>query len=106
MVYGVLDYYNNTSSLWINGVQRASNTSQWETSSNTSNTNSNTRLTIGTNTNISVYTDFDLAYLSVKVNNKLTTTEINKLFGWCAHHYGIQNKLPSNHPYRYNPPGI
>jgi hypothetical protein len=35
-----------------------------------------------------------------------SSTEIDKLFGWAAHKWGLPAKLPSDHPYKSTPPAI
>ena len=38
--------------------------------------------------------------------NDLTTDELNRINGFMAWKAGVQSKLPSDHPYRYQPPYI
>lgn len=42
----------------------------------------------------------------VSGNTELTQADIDKLFGWAAHKYGLTENLPSGHPYKTNPPVV
>lgn len=35
-----------------------------------------------------------------------STNDIDKIFGWAAHNYGLTANLPSGHPYKNNPPVV
>ena len=73
----------------------------------TSNTDSANGTTLGrfTPTNATV-TQCEVACLIMGNTNIPTADEINKLMGWAAHKYGLTGKLPSDHPYKANPPVV
>jgi hypothetical protein len=46
------------------------------------------------------YANATLKELIVNTDSLLTQTEINMLFGWSAHKYGLTDVLPNDHPYK------
>ncbi|NNG75685.1 hypothetical protein HLH10_04965 [Acinetobacter sp. ANC 4277] len=42
----------------------------------------------------------------ISAKSVLTQTDIDKLFGWAAHEYGLLTLLPSSHPYKINAPTV
>lgn len=50
------------------------------------------------------YADIDLAAVLVGNGELPSGEEIDKLFGWAAHRFGLIESLPVDHPYRDAPP--
>lgn len=51
------------------------------------------------------FTHADIACV-VANDESITQQEIDKIFGWAAHRYGLTANLPSGHPYKNNPPVV
>lgn len=51
------------------------------------------------------YADVDIAAMLVS-NTQPTAEDVNKLFGWAAHKYGLTANLPVDHPYKTTAPTI
>lgn len=49
------------------------------------------------------FADVDLASIAVG-NTELTGADIDRLFGWAAHEFGLTAKLPAGHPYKTTAP--
>lgn len=104
------------SSDWINGV------AQTRVNGSIDSTNSTT-MTKGVTSNVACpgiyvssagnggfignpnsFSDADFACLIIGSGSLPTATEIDKLFGWSAWHFGLQGSLPAGHPYKSAPP--
>lgn len=72
---------------------------------NTSDTASVEAIAIGARTGGVVPADIDLA--TVVVSREMPSdSDIDKLFGWAAHKYGLTANLPSGHPYKTVTPTV
>ena len=92
------NYTNAISSISVDGVKTSSIASG--TTGNTSNTTSNTvPFVVGTESVVTNYLNGDIACL-VFGNTELLTEDRQKLEGWAAHKYGLNDNLPSDHPYK------
>lgn len=98
------DYTSATTHTSMNGSRSSS--SVIGTTGLTSNTQSNTiPFVIGTESTVTNYLNADVACV-VFGNTSLSTTNRQKLEGWAAHKYGLTANLPSDHPYKTNPPVV
>ena len=99
-----MDYATGLGEIYIDGAVSASDASLTSAGS-TSDTASNAALSVGAfNTGI-VAADIDLAAIVVdKV--ALSAGDIDKLFGWAAHKYGLTANLPGGHPYKTVAPTV
>ncbi len=48
--------------------------------------------------------DVDVAAVVVGSGTSLSADEVDKLFGWAAHRYGLSGSLPPEHPFKNAPP--
>lgn len=104
MRFMVADYAGGSASIHINGSVSATATISG-TPGNTSNTSASMPLAVGAyNTGIAP-ADIDLAALVVG-NSGLAQQEIDRLFGWAAHKYGLTANLPADHPYKTVAPTV
>lgn len=104
MRFMVVDYAGGSASIHINGSVSATATISG-TPGNTSNTSASMPLAVGAyNTGIAP-ADIDLATMVVG-NSGLAQQEIDRLFGWAAHKYGLTANLPADHPYKTIAPTV
>lgn len=90
--------------IYVDGALDAQNLSA-TTSGSTSNTDSAENPCVGAVVQaLSSFADVDLAALLVGSGGLPSSTEVDKLFGWAAHRYGLTSLLPSSHPYKLDPP--
>lgn len=103
MLLLVADYNSGFLKLYRNGV--VDNQTAIGTSLTTSTTDHTYNMSIGClyNGSFLQYTNADIACM-VSHDDTITSTEIDKLFGWAAHKYGLTANLPANHPYKTTPP--
>lgn len=101
-----MNYATGRADIYMDGVIAASNSALTD-SGNTSNTASIYELAIGALYTGSVVlpTDADLATIILD-RNALSNADIDKLFGWAAHKYGLTASLPSGHPYKTVAPTV
>lgn len=105
MLLGAMDFSSRTLTLYVDGEQVAQTTGAWSGSGNTSNTDSSEGGHIGTNSLES--TRFDGAQAEVMGGVGLpSSTEIDKLFGYMAHKWGLTDNLDAMHPYKSTPPVV
>lgn len=105
MALGIQNYQTDVISVWANGALDVQVTSAWGSTGNSSATNS-VRSRIGANT-AGTAGDTITGYLYeaiVLIGAPPSSTEIDKIFGYLAWHWGLQASLSSSHPYRYGPP--
>jgi hypothetical protein len=100
-----LDYTNRTGRIYIAGALDSENTTLTASAGNTSNTASADPLTIGARFGPSVAADVDIAGVVIS-NTYPSADDIDKLFGWAAHKYGLTASLPGGHPYKSSPPTV
>lgn len=96
-----VDYSSGNGAVHVDGNSPA--TGSITTSGNTSNTASVDPLSIGAFANLTGFSDIDLAALVISDANP-SSGDIDRLFGWAAHKYGLTANLPSGHPYKTTPP--
>lgn len=102
IVLGAVDYVNRTVKLHVNGELDAETANAFDTGANTVNTASN-GATIGGLDSESAYFQGDIAELISGVALP-TQDEIDRLFGYAAHKWGLTGVLPPTHPYKNTPP--
>lgn len=106
MALGMTDYIARTIEMFADGASDVSLTGQFTGSSNTSNTDAlRARLGSATSASPSGFMNGKIAAVLLGVGLP-GTTEIDKLFGYYAHHFGLAGNLPGGHPYKTSPPTI
>lgn len=101
-----MDYASRTGRVLVNGTQVAINTTLTSAGS-TSDTDSNADAVLGgarDGSSVAYYADVDIACYIVGAGNLPSSEEIDKLFGWAAHYWGLASELPGGHPYKSAPP--
>lgn len=107
MVMMEVDYSTGVGRIHTNGSLSITNPSA-VTVGQTSNTPSQEPLAIGAFPNIAAnggFGDIDLAAILVS-NVNTPSPDIDKLFGWAAHKWGLTASLPAGHPYKTSPPMV
>jgi hypothetical protein len=104
MVMYNMDYATGTGSITRDGSLLVTNSSLTSTGS-TSDTASATDLAVGASETGAAANDMDLAAL-VTSNTAPSASDIDKLFGWAAHKYGLTASLPGGHPYKTAAPTV
>ncbi|WEI20151.1 hypothetical protein PY247_10745 [Acinetobacter proteolyticus] len=103
---GVVNYNSREIKLYIDGQLNVSKTNAFTGSGNTANTSSS-RSRIGSNFVATPTTYGDVSLKTALSDNQLISdSERQKMEGWAAHKYGLLSNLPSDHPYKSNPPVI
>lgn len=104
MRFMVADYNGGSVATHINGALSTAGFLSG-VAGNTSNTSASMPLSVGAyNTGIAP-ADIDLATIVVG-SSGITQQEIDKLFGWAAHKYGLTASLPVGHPYKTVAPTV
>lgn len=91
-------------SLYVNGTLDATNSSMPASSGLTQNLAAYDSTTIGGSYS-GAYSDVDIAAVIIS-NTYPSTDDIDRLFGWAAHKYGLTANLPGGHPYKSAAPTI
>lgn len=104
MALGVCNFSTRALDLYINGELDSAVTSAWTGGGNTSNTNSN-GVTLGGILSEAAFFQGSIAEVFAGVG-VLTTDEINKVFGYAAHRWGLASLLDVSHPYKSAPPTL
>jgi hypothetical protein len=99
----ILDYTNSDAYVWVNGSAAGSNTS-FQTSGNTSATNSQAWNIGATGANLNPH----LGRIGeiILCNTALGTSDRQKLEGYLAHRWGLTSLLPGGHPYKTTAPTV
>lgn len=104
MLLTIADWANGDGFIWKDGALTDSNTSM-TTSGSTSNTAANDPFTVGAGSDsIAGPADVDLAEAIIGTGSLPDSTEIDKLFGYAAHRWGLASLLDVSHPYKSAPP--
>lgn len=104
MWLAVMDYATGLATIYINGEPDTSQTiTSTGATSNTAASGGGVPLTLGNNAGGTTPGDVDLAELVVG-DVPLDSDEIDQLFGYAAHHWGLTASLDSGHPYKSAPP--
>jgi hypothetical protein len=102
MFLATMDYTNRTGTLYLDGTQTVQNTTL-TTAGNTSGTNSFGNHRIFTDGTGATPSNVSLAEL-ISSRALPNASEIDKLFGYAAHRWGLTGNLPALHPYKTVPP--
>ena len=107
MSLGTVDYIARTEELFINGASDSAGSGLFTGSANTSNTDS-VRVRLGAGLGAVTITKLDgkIAMVASGVGSIPSAGEIDKIFGYLAHHFGLAASLPSGHPYKSAPPTV
>lgn len=105
MMLNSVNYSTRAAKLHLDGVLDASTATLTGSTGNTSNTVSQQNLSIGAFAGGLLAADIDLAAIVVS-NTYPSDSDIDKLFGWAAHKYGLTANLPSGHPYKTVTPTV
>lgn len=107
MLLFVADYANDTGYLYIDGNAADTFAIAGTSGANTSDTASGTGSTIGGLLASDIANaDVDIALLAIGADYVPTATEIDKMFGFAAHQYGLAANLPGGHPYKNDAPTV
>lgn len=105
MTMNYVNYSTRAAQIVVDGSVVASTATLTTSAGNTSNTASSSALSIGALVGGSSASDIDLAAMVVS-NTAPSAGDIDKLFGWAAHKYGLTANLPGGHPYKTTPPTL
>lgn len=105
MVFNAVSFTSRSGAVQLNGAIPAENPALTVSSGNTSDTQSIAAVSIGATVTTAAAADIDLAAIIVG-NVYPAVGDIEKLFGWAAHKYGLTANLPANHPYKTAAPTI
>lgn len=106
MVLLASDFENGKKTIYINGLLNVQKTIDSGLTSNTNGINNSLRIGVAAVTEVGLPIDADLAELIIGSNSLPTASEIDGLFGWAAHKYGLIDNLPFDHPYKNRKPVI
>lgn len=101
-----VDYATRAGRIYTNGALAIENTTLIDTAGATSDTASQEAVVLGSFPDQTAgFADMDLAGI-VMSNTKPSSSDIDKLFGWAAHKYGLTASLPGGHPYKTVAPTV
>lgn len=102
MAIGTLDFEGRVGRLYIDGTLDAEKENTWSSGGLTSDSRSNS-VSIGANSSRSSHFIGQTAELMAS-SSIPTQEEIDKIFGYLAHRWGLTDNLPMDHPYKDTPP--
>lgn len=102
MAIGTLDFEGRVGRLYIDGTLDTEKENLWSSGGLTSDSRSNS-VSIGANSSRSSYFIGQTAELMAS-SSIPTQEEIDKIFGYLAHRWGLTDNLPMDHPYKDTPP--
>lgn len=101
-----VDYSSGIKKIYINGQVVSSES---VATGNISNADSNENICLAARqeatTGFERHSNIKFAEMIVG-NRNISESEVDKVFGYLAHKYGLENKLPTNHPYKVLVPTI
>lgn len=98
-----VDYTSGLGDIYVDGAVSVSNAT-FVSAGSTSDTAAATAIFLGASTAAGgAPADMDFAAMVMSKENP-PLDDIDKLFGWAAHNYGLAANLPSDHPYKTDPP--
>lgn len=103
MIMGQIDYVGRSLNLYVDGSFDGETTGAFTASGNSENTRSNA-VSLGAYSSLGEVMQGDMAAMLAGAGSLLSTDDIDKLFGWAAHRYGLTGNLPDEHPYKHNRP--
>lgn len=101
LLLATANYSLRTLTLYKNGASHVSASGLWSGGGSTSNTASSYAAVGRSGGRLN-----GCVSESVVGNNSLSAGDIDKLFGWAAHYYGLTALLPGGHPYKTSPPKL
>lgn len=101
MTLSVAEWAVGRSKIYTNGG--SAETATLPSSGVTDLTLSDTAIYLGSE-GVTTFADIDVAAVFLGSGSLPTEAEIDKLFGWAAHRYGLQALLPAGHPYKETAP--
>lgn len=104
IMLSTINYTSRAGVLYIDGAVAASNATQSSASGNTANTLASAVI-LGGYDSSSGNTDMQVAE-TLCGNASISSTEVDKLFGYAAWKWGLQSLLPPGHPYKSAPPTV
>lgn len=106
MTLSAINYASRAGAVYINGNTPTVNSTLTATAGSTDNTAASDNLYLGAATSGGAGpADVDLAAVIVS-NTYPSAGDIDKLFGWAAHRYGLTASLPGGHPYKTVAPTV
>lgn len=100
------DYATRAGRIYTNGALSVENPTMIDAVGPTSDTDSQQPLALGSfPSQTAGFMDMDLAAIVVS-NTQPSAGDIDKLFGWAAHKYGLTASLPGGHPYKTVAPTV
>jgi hypothetical protein len=102
MALAIMDWSVGDGFIYVDGTLDVSNTSL-TTSGNTSNTAATSNSSLAAGQAGGAYADIDCPELFAGAYLP-TAGEIDRIFGYAAHRYGLTSLLPGGHPYKTTPP--
>ena len=105
MLLHTVNYATRAGRIYKNGSLDVDNPTFTAAAGNTSDTASVEAIAIGARTGGVVPADIDLA-AGVVSRETPSDSDIEKLFGWAAHKYGLTTNLPGGHPYKTVAPTV
>lgn len=106
MVLLASDFENGKKTIYINGLLNVQKTIDSGLTSNTNGIINSLRIGVASATDAGLPIDADLAELIIGSNSLPTASEIDRLFGWAAHKYGLTDNLPADHLYKILAPTL
>lgn len=107
MALGLIDFTARTIELWVDGVLDGSASGQFTASGNTSNTDSlRARLFGNAGASSSTFFNGKGAVLAGGAGSLPDSGEIDKIFGYMAHEFGLTANLPPGHPFKSAAPTV
>ena len=100
-----VDFSTREGRIYLNGASVASNATLTAATGSTSDTDSASAPALGATATGGVPADADVACAIIS-NTQPSATDIDKLFGWAAHKYGLTANLPAGHPYKTVAPTV
>lgn len=98
MTYVALDHSTAESIINVNGL--GANTIATGLGTGVTSNSTSTYHIIGAGRPNREYLNFDLIDLMVSSGSLPTSNELDRLFGWAAHKYGLTDNLPLDHPFK------
>lgn len=99
-----MDYANGICTLYINGSQVSQSTNQWGAQQGSTPANNSSAVWIGQYANATSAVEGDIAELTIHSSNdgssNLSADDVDRVFGYAAHKWGLTASLASNHPYK------
>ena len=103
MVLGVIEWASNRITLYVNGELDSVNNAAWASGSNTPSSLSNSVVVGGIDSEAAYFLG-DIAEVFAVLDAAPSSDDVDKIFGYAAHRWGLTSVLPGGHPYKTTPP--